>query len=112
MLQSDGDTDAIGVLTTRSGIRSRAKCARRSMWWKSAIALSVRRWCSRQYCGQRTLEEGTTMVAHALNGVGLSHRGTVGGGVHLAILSGQSLLRRHFDSVAGGGKRRGRTDSG
>jgi hypothetical protein len=24
-----------GMLTTRSGIRSRSKCARRSMWWKS-----------------------------------------------------------------------------
>ena len=69
------------------------------MWWKSVVVLSVRRWCSRQYYGQRTLEEGTTMVAHALNGVGLSHRGTVGGGVHRVVLSRESLLRRHFDAV-------------
>lgn len=85
--------------TTRSGIRSLAKCARESMRLKSVEVCEQSR--RRAVNDVITLEEQRAVYADTVSSVRLSHGGTVGRGENSSILSLDGFLGRHCREVAG-----------
>ena len=82
--------------TTRSGIRSRSKWARRSMWWKSEhIAIRWMRYLERG--SAQTLEKEGADGANALSCVWLCDNGAIWGGVGSTVFAVDNLCRRHFE---------------
>ena len=69
------------MLTTRSGIRSRSKCASRSMWWKSIQHYLVQRIRCPQISFLLTLEQEGPVDSSSLGRKGMRNGCTVGSSV-------------------------------